>query len=61
MSILDHAALKQVLGILRPVRVLAYLCLGNLSEFAAKPDRETAGRRASLPVQEPVHVESMGK
>ena len=52
VSILNHAALKQVLGIPRPVKVLAYLCLGYVSEFAAKPDLETAGWRARLPVQE---------
>lgn len=60
VSILNHAALKQVLGIPRPVKVLAYLCLGYVSEFAAKPDLETAGWRARLPVQELVHYESWG-
>jgi 5,6-dimethylbenzimidazole synthase len=40
--------------------VLAYLCLGYVSEFAAKPDLETAGWRARLPVQELVHFEAWG-
>ncbi len=60
VSILNHAALKRVLGIPRPVKVLAYLCLGYVSEFAAKPDLETAGWRARLPVQELVHFEAWG-
>ncbi len=60
VSILNHAALKQVLGVPRPVKVLAYLCLGYVSEFAAKPDLETAGWRIRLPVQELVHYEAWG-
>jgi len=61
VSILNHAALKQVLGIPRPVKVLAYLCLGYVSEFAAKPDLETAGWRARLPVEDLVHYEAWSK
>ncbi len=60
VSILNHAALKQVLGIPRPVKVLAYLCLGYVSEFSARPDLEVAGWRARLPVQELVHYEAWG-
>ena len=60
VSILNHAALKRVLGIPRSVKVLAYLCLGYVSEFSAKPDLETAGWRARLPVQELVHFEAWG-
>ena len=60
VSILDHGALKQVLGIPRPVKVLAYLCLGYVSDFAAKPELETAGWRARIPIEELVHYESWG-
>ena len=60
VSILDHGALKQVLGIPRPVKVLAYLCLGYVSDFAAQPDLETAGWRARIPVEELIHYESWG-
>ncbi len=38
VSIVDHGALKQVLGIPRPVKVLAYLCLGYVADFATQPD-----------------------
>ncbi len=60
VSILNHAALKRVLGIPKPVKVLAYLCLGYVSEFAGRPDLETAGWRARLPVRELVHYETWG-
>jgi len=60
VSILDHGALKQLLGIPRPVKVLAYLCLGYVSEFAARPDLEVAGWRARLPVDQLIHYEAWG-
>ena len=60
VSILDHGALKGVLGIPRPVKVLAYLCLGYVSDFATQPDLETAGWRARIPVEELIHYELWG-
>jgi len=60
VSILDHAALKQVLGVPKPVTVLAYLCLGYVSDFATRPDLESAGWRERIPVQELIHYESWG-
>ena len=60
VSILDHAELKQVLGIPKPVTVLAYLCLGYVSDFATEPDLETAGWRARIPVDQLVHYEAWG-
>ncbi|MCC6139868.1 MAG: 5,6-dimethylbenzimidazole synthase [Nitrospira sp.] len=60
VSILDHQAVKKVLGIPRPVKVLAYLCLGYVSEFATQPDLETAGWRARIPVEQLIHSESWG-
>jgi len=60
VSILDHGALKRVLGIPRPVKVLAYLCLGYVSEFATQPDLETAGWRSRIPVEQLIHSESWG-
>jgi 5,6-dimethylbenzimidazole synthase len=61
VSILDHGALKQVLGVPKPVKILAYLCLGYVSEFAAGPDLEAAGWRSRIPVERLVHYESWGK
>lgn len=60
VSILDHGALKQVLGIPKPVKVLAYLCLGYVSDFATAPDLEAAGWRARIPVEQLIHYESWG-
>lgn len=60
VSILDHAALKQVLDIPKPVTVLAYLCLGYVSDFSVRPDLESAGWRARLPVDQLIHYESWG-
>ena len=60
VSILDHGALKRVLSIPRPVKVLAYLCLGYVSEFATQPDLETAGWRARIPLDHLIHHESWG-
>jgi len=60
VSILNHGALKPVLGIPRSVKVLAYLCLGYVSEFSVQPDLELAGWRARLPVDQLVHYELWG-
>src|SRR5439155_25140462 len=60
VSILDHGTLKQVIGIPRPVKVLAYLCSGNVSGFATQPDLETAGWRARIPVDQLIHYEAWG-
>jgi 5,6-dimethylbenzimidazole synthase len=61
VSILDHHALKQVLGIPRPIKVVAYLCLGYVSEFASRPDLELAGWRPRLPLDQLVHYGRWGK
>jgi 5,6-dimethylbenzimidazole synthase len=60
VSILDHVALKRVLNIPKPVKVLAYLCLGYVGDFAPQPDLETSGWRTRIPVEELIHYESWG-
>jgi len=60
VSILDHAALKQVLGIPRPIKVVAYLCLGYVDGFSPTPDLERARWRARVPVGDVVHYERWG-
>ncbi|MBX3303115.1 MAG: 5,6-dimethylbenzimidazole synthase [Nitrospira sp.] len=60
VSILDHSALKRVLGVPKSVKVLAYLCLGYVSNFATQPDLETAGWRERIPLEHLVHYESWG-
>jgi 5,6-dimethylbenzimidazole synthase len=61
VSILDHEALKRVLEIPRPVKVVAYLCLGYVSEFAPHPDLERAGWRTRLPLEQLVYQERWGR
>ena len=60
VSIMDYEALKKLLGIPRPVKVIAYLCVGYVKEFAQRPDLETAGWRSRLPVEQLVHYEEWG-
>ncbi len=60
VSILDHGALKRVLGVPRSIKVLAYLCLGYVSDFETTPDLETAGWRTRIPVEKLIHYESWG-
>lgn len=43
VSILSNEDLGKILAIPEHVRPVAYLCLGYVSEFAAKPDLERAG------------------
>jgi 5,6-dimethylbenzimidazole synthase len=60
VSILDYEALKRVLGIPRPIKVVAYLCLGYVEEFAKKPDLERVGWRDRLPLDHLVFQEQWG-
>ena len=60
VSILDHDALKRTLGVPKPVKVLAYLCLGYVSNFATQPDLATAGWRERIPLERLIHHESWG-
>jgi 5,6-dimethylbenzimidazole synthase len=60
VSILNHGALKRVLGIPRPIKVVAYLCLGYVSGFATSPDLERDGWRARLPLKQLVYHERWG-
>lgn len=50
VSILEYEALKRTLGIPRPIKVVAYLCLGYVEEFMQRPDLEQAGQLGRLPV-----------
>ncbi len=61
VSILDYAALKEVLGIPQPVWIIAYLCVGYVSGFADQPDLEKAGWRKRMPLEQLVHYETWGK
>jgi 5,6-dimethylbenzimidazole synthase len=49
-----------MLGMPKPVKVLAYLCLGYVSNFATQPDLATAGWRERIPLEHLIHYESWG-
>lgn len=55
VSILDPAELKAVLGIPERIVVIAYLCVGFVSEFHDSPDLERKGWRARLPLEDLLH------
>ena len=61
VSILDHGALKRLLGIPRPVKVVALLCLGYVAGFERTPDLAQAGWRQRLPLDALVHHERWGR
>ncbi len=60
VSILDYAALKEVLGIPKPVWIIAYLCVGYVRAFGDQPDLEKAGWRKRLSLERLVHHERWG-
>ena len=60
VSILDHDALKRLIGVPKSVTVVAYLCLGYVSKFEMRPDLETSGWRSRTPVEQLIHDESWG-
>jgi 5,6-dimethylbenzimidazole synthase len=60
VSILDHNALKRLLGVPQSVKILAYLCLGYVSNFATQPDLATAGWRERIPLERLIHYDSWG-
>jgi 5,6-dimethylbenzimidazole synthase len=61
VSIVDPAELATVLGLPTHVVPLAYLCLGYVSEFLARPELETAGWRARLPLDSLLHANQWGE
>lgn len=60
VSILANADLEKILAIPPHVRVVAYLCLGYVSEFAAKPDLERAGWLPRIDLENVVCYERWG-
>ncbi len=61
VSILNYEALKTLLGIPKPVKVVALLCLGYVTAFESEPDLARAGWRKRLPVEHLVHYERWGE
>ncbi len=57
VSILSNATLKKTLELPEHVVPIAYLCLGHVSEFAQKPDLETARWLPRLELKDVVYYE----
>lgn len=60
VSIVDPAELAALLGLPDRVVPVAYLCLGYVSEFLARPELETAGWRSRLPLESLMHGNRWG-
>ncbi|XJN84842.1 5,6-dimethylbenzimidazole synthase [Mesorhizobium terrae] len=58
VSILDADALKRLLDIPEPVVPIAYLCVGHVREFAARPDLEHSGWASRLPLADLIMSET---
>ncbi|HSB50165.1 MAG TPA: nitroreductase family protein, partial [Nitrosopumilaceae archaeon] len=61
VSILSNDDLKRTLDIPEHVIPIAYLCLGHVSEFAGKPDLETAGWLPRLDLKDVVFYEKWNR
>jgi 5,6-dimethylbenzimidazole synthase len=60
VSIFNPSALQQALGIPERITPIAYLCVGYVSRFHAKPELETAGWLPRLPIEELVYFDQWG-
>ena len=61
VSIIDHAKVKEILGIPEGVKLVAYLCLGYPKEFRDKPLLEEVGWRERLKLEDLVFAEHWGQ
>lgn len=57
VSILHQDVLRDALGIPSHIIPVAYLCVGYVSHFCARPELETAGWLPRLPLEELLHFE----
>lgn len=61
VSIFDTAALQAALGIPAEITPIAYLCVGYVSHFHARPELETAGWLPRLPIEDLVYFDAWGQ
>lgn len=61
VSIFNQAALQAALGIPKGIIPIAYLCVGYVSHFYAKPELEAAGWLPRLPIEELVYFDQWGR
>ena len=60
VSIFNQSALQEALGIPKGITPIAYLCVGYVSHFYAKPELEAAGWLPRLPIEELVYFDQWG-
>jgi 5,6-dimethylbenzimidazole synthase len=56
VSILDMDDLKNTLGIPPPLSIVAYLCIGHVSEFGSQPDLQAKGWETRSTLQSVSHL-----
>jgi len=61
VSIFNQAALQEALDIPKGITPIAYLCVGYVSHFYAKPELEAAGWLPRLPIEDVVYFEQWGR
>jgi 5,6-dimethylbenzimidazole synthase len=61
VSIFDPAIVKDILGVPERIVPVAYLCLGYVQAFFAKPELESAGWRQRLKLEDLLYFESWGE
>lgn len=60
VSIVDTDELRKILGIPAEIVIVAYLCLGYVSDFKSQPELEERGWEKRLPLAETVFFERFG-
>lgn len=61
VSIFNQSALQEALGIPKGITPIAYLCVGYVSHFYAKPELEAAGWLPRLPIEDLVYFDQWGQ
>jgi nicotinate-nucleotide--dimethylbenzimidazole phosphoribosyltransferase len=61
VSFFDERELAAELGLPAHLQVIAYLCVGHVTEFAPEPELATAGWARRRPVSWAVHAEEFGR
>lgn len=61
VSIFNQAALQAALGIPKGITPIAYLCVGYVSHFYAKPELEAAGWLPRLQIEDLVYFDQWGQ
>lgn len=61
VSIFDNGTVQRILNIPKRVVPIAYLCIGRVRGYHARPELETAGWRECLSIEPLVHFDTWGR